>query len=79
MESGSVLSNNAAGIGLDFNTELVQHITTSIKGASYDAVMSAKSFQKKMNEDFDYYLSPLVFDVGFKIHTEGFIIDEASI
>jgi hypothetical protein len=57
------------GIGLDFNTDLVQHITTNITGASYMGVASAAEFKKQIDEDFDYSICPLVFDVTLKVET----------
>ena len=50
------------GIGVDFNTELVESIT-KIKGANYYSVHSAREFKKRMDDEFDYMVTPLVFDL----------------
>jgi Ca-activated chloride channel family protein len=57
------------GVGLDFNTDLVNHITTNITGASYMSVASSAEFKKQIDEDFDYMVCPLVFDVTIKMDT----------
>jgi len=54
----------------------VEHITTNIRGANYFAVKNTKSFKKQMEDDFDYMVTPIVFDVRVKLETkEGFEID----
>ena len=41
------------GIGVDFNTELVEGIT-KIRGANYYSVHSAEQFRERMDEEFEY-------------------------
>ncbi|MDL5503220.1 MAG: VWA domain-containing protein, partial [Candidatus Methanoperedens sp.] len=50
------------GIGVDFNTELVENMTR-IRGANYYSIHSAEEFRKRMDEEFDYMVTPLVFDL----------------
>lgn len=63
------------GIGVDFNTELVENITR-IKGASYYSVNSATEFQKRMDEEFDYMVTPLVFDLRLDLEAPGYRIEK---
>lgn len=80
---GGMLANNAAnriyttfvGVGVDFNTELVEGLT-KIRGANYYSVHSDKEFQKVLNKDFDYMVTPLVFDLNLKLEAPGYEIEK---
>jgi Ca-activated chloride channel family protein len=61
------------GIGVDFNTELVADIT-KIRGANYYAVHSAADFKKRLDEEFDFMVTPLVFDLALTLETTGYEI-----
>jgi Ca-activated chloride channel family protein len=50
------------GVGLDFNTDLISNIS-KVRGANYFAVHSNADFIKKMDQDFKYIVSPLVFNL----------------
>ena len=58
------------GIGLDFNANLVNEITKT-RGANYFAVKSEKDFFKRLDLEFDYFVSPMVFDLKLIIQSEG--------
>ena len=61
------------GIGVDFNTELVQAITRT-RGANYFSVHSATEFKRQLDEGFDYMVTPLVFDLNLKVESSGYDI-----
>ncbi|MBN1168417.1 VWA domain-containing protein [Candidatus Woesebacteria bacterium] len=63
------------GIGVDFNTELIEAMT-KIKGANYYSIHSASDFKYRMDEGFDYMVTPLVFDLVLKLDSPGFTIDK---
>ncbi|MCK5027573.1 MAG: VWA domain-containing protein, partial [Candidatus Pacebacteria bacterium] len=42
------------GIGVDFNTELVEALTKKIRGANYYAVHSSSDFEKRLDVEFEY-------------------------
>lgn len=63
------------GIGVDFNTELVEQIT-KIQGANYYSVHSANEFSEQMDENFDYMVTPLVFDLELKLEATGYEIEK---
>lgn len=63
------------GVGVDFNTELVESIT-KIKGANYYSVHSAQEFKKRMDEEFDYMVTPLVFDLRLRLDAPGYEIEK---
>ncbi|MCK5683624.1 VWA domain-containing protein [bacterium] len=62
------------GIGIDFNTELVEHITKT-RGANYFSVHSNKQFKERMDECFDYMVTPLFFNLNIQFQSESFEIE----
>ncbi|KAJ5069768.1 straightjacket isoform c [Anaeramoeba ignava] len=54
------------GVGLDFNTELME-ILSKIKGTNYFSVQSSSEFLRKMDNDFDYIVTPIVYDLIVKV------------
>jgi Ca-activated chloride channel family protein len=65
------------GIGVDFNTELVEYIT-KIRGANYYSVHSAKQFKERMDDEFEYMVTPLVFDLHLNLNATGYEIEKLS-
>ncbi len=63
------------GIGVDFNTELIESIS-KIKGCNYYSVHSASEFQRRMNDEFDFMVTPLVFDLRLKLDSPGYEIEK---
>lgn len=62
------------GIGVDFNTELIEHIT-KVKGANYYSVHSSASFQQRMTDEFEFMVTPLVFDLVLSLESDGYEIE----
>lgn len=63
------------GIGVDFNTELIESIS-KIKGSNYYSVHSASEFRARMNDEFDFMVTPLVFDLRLKLDAPGYEIEK---
>ncbi len=63
------------GMGVDFNTELVEAIT-KVKGANYYSVHSPAEFSKRLADEFDYMVTPMIFDLTMEISGEGFSIEK---
>jgi len=63
------------GIGVDFNTELVENIAR-IRGANYYSVNSAREFQERMDDEFEYMVTPLVFDLRLSLEAPGYQIEK---
>ncbi|MGN1311226.1 MAG: VWA domain-containing protein [Clostridia bacterium] len=61
------------GVGVDFNTELIESIT-DVKGANYYSVHSSADFKARMGEQFEYMVTPLVFDLKLSLKSEDFEI-----
>lgn len=54
------------GVGLDFHSQLVKAITDT-RGANYFSVHSPKEFKKRLNSEFDFMVTPMVFDLELAI------------
>ncbi|HPJ84988.1 MAG TPA: VWA domain-containing protein [Methanothrix sp.] len=63
------------GVGVDFNTELVEKIT-KIRGANYYSVHSASDFKERMDEEFEFMVTPLVFDLVLQLDSPGYRIEK---
>ena len=63
------------GIGVDFNSELVEGIT-KIRGANYYSVHSAEEFRQRMDDEFDFMVTPLVFDLRLNLDAPGYEIEK---
>ena len=65
------------GMGIDFNTDLIETIT-KIRGANYYAVHSTKDFLKRMDDEFEFMVTPMVFDLELTLISDdnSFEIDE---
>ena len=61
------------GVGVDFNTELVKQIS-SVRGGNYYSVSSAEDFKTRMGEEFEYMVTPLVFDLNLDLESDGYEI-----
>ncbi|HUW21938.1 MAG TPA: VWA domain-containing protein [Candidatus Bathyarchaeia archaeon] len=75
INADEVIYTTFIGIGVDFNTELVEFIT-KIKGSNYYAIHSAKDFQYRMDEGFEYMVTPLVFDLALEVTSADFDIEK---
>jgi len=62
------------GIGVDFNTDLVEYVSKT-KGANYFSVHSANEFKKRLDKEFDYMVTPLVYDLVLKLDSKKYKID----
>jgi Ca-activated chloride channel family protein len=63
------------GIGLDFNTELIEAIT-KIRGANYYSVHYGQEFKERLTNEFDYMVTPLVFNLRLGLDASGWDIEE---
>ncbi len=62
------------GVGVDFNTELIETIS-NVKGANYYSVHNSEEFKSRMGEQFEYMVTPLVFDLEFKFKSDDYEIE----
>ena len=54
------------GVGVDFNPELVDEIT-AVRGANYRSVHSAEKFETYLGDEFEYMVTPLVYDLSVEL------------
>ncbi len=59
----------------DFNTELVEMITKA-RGANYYSVHSSREFKKRMDDEFDFMVTPLVYDLELNLSSKGYKIEK---
>ncbi len=71
----SHLYSTFIGIGVDFNSELVEYITKT-RGANYYSVHSPTQFKERMDDEFEYMVTPLVFDLQLTLEAEGWEIEK---
>ena len=69
------LYSTVIGVGVDFNTDLIESITKN-RGANYHSVHSPSEFIEQMDEDFDFMVTPLVFDLRLALEGDGWSIDQ---
>eukprot|EP01012_Entosiphon_sulcatum_P001568 TRINITY_DN10299_c0_g1_i1.p1 TRINITY_DN10299_c0_g1~~TRINITY_DN10299_c0_g1_i1.p1 ORF type:complete len:677 (+),score=86.26 TRINITY_DN10299_c0_g1_i1:30-2033(+) len=62
------------GVGVDFEPKLVGELTT-VPGANYFSVQSAKLLRKRLVEEFDCLVNPLVFDVKVFLDSNSTEVD----
>ncbi len=63
------------GVGVDFNTELVEAISL-MRGANYYSVHSSREFRKRLGEEFEFMVTPLVFDLRLNLESAGYRIEK---
>lgn len=62
------------GVGVDFNNDLVEYVSKT-KGANYFSVHSSKAFSKLLDEEFEYMVTPLVYDLELKLNSSNYSIE----
>ncbi|WP_135665269.1 vWA domain-containing protein [Halorhabdus rudnickae] len=62
------------GVGVDFNPELVDEIT-AVRGANYRSVHSAEDFESYLGDEFEYMVTPLVYDLSVELDASGATIE----
>lgn len=69
------MHTSVVGIGVDFNADLINQIT-AVRGANYYSVYSASQFEQRMLEEFEYMVTPLVYDLSLELDAEGYEISQ---
>jgi len=63
------------GMGLDANADLAETLS-GIRGANHYFIHSASEFERRLGEEFDYMVTPLVYDLTLELRSDGYEIDE---
>jgi Ca-activated chloride channel homolog len=61
------------GVGVDFNTELIEYITKT-RGANYYSVHSPREFMDRVENEFDFMVTPLIFNLKLNLEAKGWDI-----
>lgn len=61
------------GMGLDANADLADALS-GIRGANHYFVHSAAEFERRLGEEFDYMVTPLVYNLGLQLKTDDWTI-----
>jgi len=69
------MHTSVIGIGVDFNADLINQIT-AVRGANYYSVYSAEQFEQRMVEEFEYMVTPLVYDLSLELDAEDYEIKQ---
>jgi Ca-activated chloride channel family protein len=62
------------GMGLDANAELADTLS-GIRGANHYFIHSAAEFERRLGEEFDYMVTPLVYDLNLDLDADGYEIE----
>jgi Ca-activated chloride channel family protein len=63
------------GIGVDFNSSLIEDITKT-RGANYYSVHSPRDFRERADDEFDFMVTPLIFNLSLDFESDGWRIDK---
>ncbi|MEZ4683999.1 MAG: VWA domain-containing protein [Caldilineaceae bacterium] len=63
------------GIGVDFNSELVEGLT-KVRGANYYAAHSPVDFMQRMDDEFDFMVTPVLFDLTLTFNSPDYVIEQ---
>ncbi|MFC6721434.1 VWA domain-containing protein [Halobacteriaceae archaeon SHR40] len=69
------MHTSVIGVGVDFNAELIDQLT-AVRGANYYSVYSADQFEQRLVEEFEYMVTPLVYDLSLELNAEGYEIKQ---
>ncbi|MDB2283262.1 VWA domain-containing protein [Halorubrum ezzemoulense] len=62
------------GMGLDANAELADTLS-GIRGANHYFIHSATEFERRLGEEFDYMVTPLVYNLNLDLDADGYEIE----
>merc|ERR1719197_1394805 len=62
------------GVCLDFSQDVAEALSRA-KGAWYGSVKTAEEFRRRLDEEFDFLVTPLVFNLRLHASSESWAID----
>ena len=71
----SNINTTFIGVGVDFNSDVVKHIT-DVKGANYYKVSSEEEFKTRMGKEFDYMVTPMIYDLDMRLSSNSFRVEK---
>ena len=64
---------SVVGIGVDFNADLIGQIT-GVRGGNYYSIYTEDEFEQRMDQEFEYMVTPLVYDLSLELDADGYEI-----
>jgi len=61
------------GIGIDANQDLIDSLS-AVRGANHYFVHSVSEFEQRLDEEFEYMVTPLAFDLSLKVESSEYEI-----
>jgi Ca-activated chloride channel family protein len=62
-------------MGIDANEDLIDSLS-SVRGANHYFVHSVSEFEQRLDDEFEYMVTPLVFDLSLKVESSAYEIAE---
>ena len=62
------------GVGVDFNTEYTEGVS-DVRGFNYYSVHNGEEFKKILADEFDYMVTPLVYDLDLTLKSNNYAIE----
>lgn len=72
--SNNKIYTSFIGVGVDFNTELIEKIS-DVQGANYYSVHDSDEFNKTLVKEFDYMVTPLIYDLNLDFISDDYEIE----
>jgi Ca-activated chloride channel family protein len=69
--AASGIHTTFVGMGLDANADLTDALS-GIQGANHYFVQSAAEFERRLGDEFDYMVTPLVYDLSLELDGDGY-------
>lgn len=61
------------GMGLDFNSQMIESIS-KVRGSNYYSVHSPVDFKKRLADEFEFMVTPMIFDLTLALKAPGYRI-----
>lgn len=63
------------GMGVDFNSQMIRSIS-KVRGSNYYSVHSPVEFKKRLADEFEFMVTPMIFDLALTLKAPGFRISQ---
>jgi len=63
------------GMGIDANEDLIDSLSEA-RGANHYFVQSVSEFEQRLDDEFEYIVTPLAFDLSLEVESSGYEIAE---
>lgn len=74
LNSNKTIGISYIGVGLSFNAEVSEELSR-VRGTTISNVNTSRELKKTLVEDFNYLVTPIAFDVDFRLNANGYEIE----